>query len=259
MTSENKLSRKEYIKQRTLEIYNSMPQEKKLRIQCLSERDEIIELNYAFFGYVASHTFINNPSVTYEDKLQSALMHFCECFWWYKWKGDETHKGYRQDLSFSVFFKPRIGEMIERELNEVKYSIRRSLCMEVGKQLGKHWAKVTYEDLSDPRLHLPADKMNSLKTIFGTMYMADLSEHELYIESPTYRDSIADKLDDRYNSVEELLVHEMVRTEEKLTEAKLRELSYLLGIHIDVLKDALPRAEAILYNRLKSEMDLFSD
>ena len=80
----DKISKNAYIKQRTLEIYDSMPQDKELRKQCLKERDEIIELNYAFFGYVATKTFINSTIATYEDKLQSALMHFCECFWWYK-------------------------------------------------------------------------------------------------------------------------------------------------------------------------------
>ena len=36
--------------------------------------DEIIELNYTFFGYVATHTYINNSSISYEDKFQSALL-----------------------------------------------------------------------------------------------------------------------------------------------------------------------------------------
>ena len=121
---------KEYIKKRTIEIYDSLPQDRELRMKCIKERDEIIDLNYAFFGYIATKTFINNSSISYEDKFQSAVMHFCECWWWYHWDGDEHHKGYRKDLAFTVFFKPRIAEMIERELNEVKYSIRRSICME---------------------------------------------------------------------------------------------------------------------------------
>lgn len=83
--------------------------------------------------------------------------------------------------------------MIERELNEVKYSIRRSLCMEVGQQLGKHWGQVRYEDLSDPRLHLPVDKMNSLKAMFGSLYIADLDEHEAYIPAAVYRISEFEK------------------------------------------------------------------
>ena len=172
MVEKDRLPTKEYIKQRTLELYDSLPQDESNRKLRTDVRDEVIDLNYSFFGYIATHTYINNTSVTYEDKLQSALMHFCECWWWYKWKGNDKHKGYRQDLSFTVFFKPRIGEMIERELNEVKYSIRRSLCMEAGAQLGKHWAQVRYDDLS--KVSMPPEKLNSLKAIFGTVYWADL-------------------------------------------------------------------------------------
>lgn len=251
------------IKRLTLEIYDSMPQEKEKRKNCFQERDAIITLNYKFFGYVASRTFINNSSVTYEDKLQSALMHFCECFWWYKWKGDETHKGYRSDLSFSVFYLPRIGEMIERELNEVKYSIRRTLCMKVGNQLGKHWGKVTYADLSDPRIKLSASEMNSLKAIFGTLYIADIADHETYIAAdPTTALSIDTQLTEKYDSVEELLIHDMIILEEKLTDKELKHMSDMYQIDIKVLKDALPRAEAILLKRIRASQyaqDVFSE
>lgn len=249
----------EFIKQRTLEIYDSMPQDKELRRACLDERDEIIELNYAFFGYVAKSTFINNPTVTYEDKLQSALMHFCECFWWYKWRGDATHKGYRQDLSFTVFYKPRIGEMIERELNQVKYSIRRSLCMEVGDQLGKHWGKVRYEDLADPRLKLSAEKMNTLKAIFGSLYIADLADHEAYIPAPTISSHIEDQLTDNYESLDELLIQEMIRDESKLSNAQIYELATIYGIDPDILILHRKSAEDLLYARLKRSTDLIDE
>lgn len=247
---------KEYIKARTLEIYDSMPQEKELRKQCLKERDEIIDLNYAFFGYIASHTFINNSSVTYEDKLQSALLHFCECFWWYKWKGDETHKGYRQDLAFTVFYKLRIGEMIERELNEVKYSIRRSLCMEVGNQIGKHWGKVKYEDLSNPILKLSPEKMNSLKAIFGTLYMADLADHEMFLESKQhYVDSPFENPSCRYDTIEELLIHDMIVTESKLSDAELHHMADMYQLDYIELKRAQPRALSILKSRLEKRIE----
>lgn len=252
-------SRSDYmsVKQKTIELYDSLPQELEARKSRLDVRDKIIELNYSFFGYIASHTFINNSAVTYEDKFQSALLHFCECWWKWRWDGDEHHKGYRKDLSFAVFFKPRVGEMIERELNEVKYSIRRSLCMEVGKQLGKHWGKVTYDDLSDPRLHLPADKMTALKAIFGTLYTADLEEHELYIPAdPVAPESFLDKMNDKYDDIESLLIDEMVRTEEKITEAKLAHMSEMYGIEINVLKDALPSAERKLYMNLKKAVEM---
>ena len=247
---------KDYIKRRTLEIYDSMPQDKALRMRCLKERDELIEINYSFFGYIATHTFINNSSVTYEDKLQSALLHFCECFWWYKWdgSGDPNHKGYRSDLAFTVFFKPRIGEMIERELNEVKYSIRRSLCMEAGEQLGKHWGQVKYDDLA--QVTLPADKMNSLKAIFGSMYWADLDTHAMFIAASSKIPSVLDTLNDRYDSLEDLLIHEMIDAERRLTDADLVQMGDLYCISVEDLRRALPRAENMLYKQLKDHQQI---
>lgn len=240
----------EFIKSETLRLYSTLPQDEEERKKRLDVRDRIIELNYTFFGYVASHTYINNPSVTYEDKFQSALMHFCECWWWYQYS-----KKYRTDLSFAVFFKPRIGEMIERELNEVKYSIRRSLCMEVGKQLGKHWGQVKYEDLA--KVNLPADKMNSLKAIFGSIYIADLADHENYMTELDDRvPSILDDLSDNYDSIRELLIHEMIESEEPLTDAKLRKLSEMYSIEFSELQKEAEPAKQELYRRLKEKLDI---
>lgn len=263
----------DFVKKRTLEIYDSMPQDKELRKNCLSERDEIIDLNYKFFGYVASNTYINNTSVTYEDKLQSCLCHFCECFWWYKWKGDDTHKGYRQDLSFTVFFKPRLGEMIERELNEVKYSIRRSLCMEVGAQLGKHWGKVNYDDLK--LVDLPVDKMNSLKAIFGSLYIEDIDKYDTYIDDTSYQDIFdidmnedfdisidTDKNSDgeivniNYDGIENLLIHDMILLQSKLDDDELYKMSQMYDIDVNILKKFRPIAEKHLLKILKEKLDL---
>ena len=251
---EAKLKSNASIKEKTLALYALLPEDEEGRKARTDIRDKIIELNYAFFGYVASHTFINNSSVTYEDKLQSALLHFCECWWWYKWA-----ERYRTDLSFTVFFKPRIGEMIERELNEVKYSIRRSLCMEVGEQLGKHWGKVTYEDLSDPNLDLPIDKLNSLKAIFGSLYIADVEDHLLYIEAPAYQKSIYESKTDEYDSVEDFLINQMIELECKITDDMLIHFSDKYGLDIKELRDALPIAEEILYKRIKENLDLYSE
>ena len=254
--TEGQQNRWDYVKQKTRDLYLTLPQDKKSRMSRIDIRDEVIELNYTFFGYVASHTYINNTSISYEDKFQSALGHFCEIWWTYLWQGDETHKGYRQDLSFAVFFKPRIGEMIERELNEVKYSVRRSLCMEVGAMIGKHWGKVTYEDLSDPRVKLPADKMNSLKAIFGTVYVADLEDHLIYMEAPKTFDSIDSMVKVEYNDIEELLIQEMIQTEEKLDEKHLQNMAEVYQIEIEILREKLPAAEDILYHRLMSRLDV---
>lgn len=242
-----------YIKQRTLELYDMLPQEKEARKACTDIRDEIFELNYKFFGYIASHKFINNSSITYEDKFQSACLHFMECWWWYKWKGDETHKGYRQDLAFSVFFKPRITEMMERELDDVKYSLRRTLCMKVGAQLDKHWGQVKYEDLSDPRVHVTPAEMTALQAIFGSLYDANLEDHEVYLQS--YIDTSEPiELTDEYNTVEELLIHEMIEEEEKITPAKLKKMADMYGIELAELKEKLPIAEKMLLERLQDKL-----
>lgn len=243
------MSKQAYIKQRTLELYDSLPQDEEERKKRTDVRDEIIELNYAFFAYVASHTYINNVSVTYEDKFQSALFHFCKCWWWYKFAAK-----YRTDLSFTVFFKPRISEMIERELNEVKYSVRRSLCMEAGKQLGKHWAQVRYEDLS--KVNLPADKMNSLKAIFGTLYWADIEEHSMYLEAPLEYESEFEHLTDEYDSIEELIIRELVAEESQLSDAYLKKMSDIYQIEYHVLKEAYPKALQLLHDRLHEKLDL---
>ena len=245
---EKKSNQNQTIKDKTMQLYLQLPQVKAERIKRIDIRDKIIELNYSFFGYVASHTFINNPSVTYEDKFQSALMHFCECWWWYQWDGDETHKAYRKDLSFSSFYRQRVGEMIERELNEVKYSIRRSLCMEVGNQLGKHWGKVSYDDLS--QVTLPPEKMNSLKAIFGTLYWADLGTHELYIESDERFSTFEYPNNKTCMTVTDVLIKEMCDNESKLSDNDLVRIASKYNLDFWDLKKSLPDAEYILYKKL---------
>lgn len=245
------------VKRRTLELYDSLPQEKQARMARIDVRDEVIKLNYTFFGAIARDTFINNTSVEYIDKFQSALLHFCECWWWYQWDGDENHKGYRKDVAFTSFFKLRVAEMIERELNEVKYSLRRSLCMKAGAQLGKHWGQVKYEDLSS--VNLPADDMMSLKAIFGSIYWADLAEHELYMPAPDEGATDVSKyLTDEYNDLQGLLIHEMVSREAPLTDVDLYQLAELYGVSFAELKKTLPSAMSELYRRLKSGEEMYS-
>ena len=246
----DKLSKQEWVKLRTLELYDYLPQTTlEERYTYTDIRDEIIELNYTFFGYVATHTYINNSSISYEDKFQSALLHFCTM--WHKFRFAPK---YRTDLSFAVFFKPRIGECIERELNEVKYSLRRSLCMEAGAQLGKHWGQVKYEDLKD--VNLPADKMQALQAMFGTMYWGDLETHALFIAADnTYTDE-ENLYSDNYNSIEEMLIHEMVLQEKKLDDAELLQIAIVQDIPFHQLKQILPKAEKELYNRLETALEI---
>lgn len=234
---------KEYVKQKTSELYDSLPHDKEARMNSLEIRDQIIELNYSFFGYVASSTYVDNT--TYEDKFQTALCSFLTMWWKYKW----TPK-YRDDLSFAVFFKPRISEEIRRYLSPVSYSVRRTLCMKAASQLNKHWSKVVYEDLE--KIDLPANELNSLKVILGTPYPADLSEYELYLEAPEHVSSIEDYQTTKYDSIEELLIQEMIETESPINDKKLHEMAELYSIDYDVLKSTLPTAMQQLYKRLTS-------
>lgn len=242
-------SSSEQIKRMTLELYDQLPQDLEERLKRTDIRDKVFELNYTFFGYVASHTFINNSSITYEDKFQSACCAFLNMWWKYKYAAK-----YRTDLSFTVFFRPRIAEEIERELNEVKYSIRRTLCMEVGEQVGKHWGQVKYDDLSDPRLHLPPEKLNSLKAMFGTLYTADIEDHEMFLEAE--KSSVFELPSDNYNTVHDFLIHEMIYEECKLTDSKLLEMEDVYGIDFWEMKQELPKAERDLHKMLQDSVDL---
>lgn len=250
----------EEIKQKTYELYASLPVEYDERRARTDIRDQIIDLNYAFFGYVAATTFINNSTISFEDKFNSAVLGFCENDLWMKWcwKGDANHRGYRDDISFTSFFKPRVGECLERYQNEVKYSLRRDLCLKAGKQLGKHWQKVNYEDLS--QVTLPADEMMSLKACFGTLApSADYETQVMYIEAPRQCRSISSIYTDKYDDLETMLVMHMIDTETRLNDRELKKLSAMLTVPYEALKAALPAAEARLYNQLHEIVDLNND
>lgn len=241
----------DFRKLRTIELYDYLPQTTiEERATYLDIRDAVIELNYKFFGYIASHKFVNNTYISYEDKFQSALFHFCEL--WPKYRFITTK--YRTDVAFGVFFKPRITECMERELDEVKYSLRRALCLEVGNQLGKHWAKVTYEDLS--KVELTPEKMTALQAIFGSMYVADLDTHAMFIKSDERPVDSLDLYSDDYDSIVDLLIHEMVDRERALTDADIRELSELLNIPEERLNSFMDEAKEKLYQTLTERIDL---
>ena len=249
----NALTEAEFRKLRTIELYDYLPQTTLEERKTFTDiRDAVIEMNYTFFGYIASHKFVNNSFISYEDKFQSALFHFCEMWEKYRFITDR----YRTDVAFGVFFKPRITECMERELDEVKYSLRRTLCMEVGDQLGKHWAKVTYEDLSDPNVKLSGDKMASLQAMFGSMYVADLETHAMFIKSDEKPIDSSDLYSDNYDSLTDMLIHEMVEQERDLTDKDLKKLADLLGLSIEKLQALMPAAKEKLYKTLTDRIEL---
>lgn len=241
----NKKYDKEYIKRRTNELYDQLPMDKEERKIRLDIRDEIIKLNYSFFGYVASNTFVENT--THEDKFQTALLSFMGMWWKYKW----TPK-YRADLSFTVFFKPRLSEEIRRYLSPVSYTTKRCLCMKAAEQVGKKWTEITYDDL--PNVILPPQEMTALKSILGANHSVDLADMEVFLEAPMHQSSIEDYQTTMYNSIEELLIQEMIEQESMLTDRQLKHLANLYTIDFDVLKGALPKALKILHDRLTENL-----
>lgn len=237
----------EYIKARTNELYDSLPMDYDSRIKCFDIRDEILDLNYTFFGYVASSTFVEG--VEYEDKFQTAIMSFLGMWWKYKW----TPK-YRADLSFAVFFKPRISEEIKRYLSVVSYTQRRTACSKAAKQLGKHWTKVTYEDLS--KVTLPAEDMIALKAVLGANIPADISELDTFLESKEPVQGIEKYQTTKYDSIEELLIQEMIERESKLSDKDLKDIADMYSLPHETVTAAYPKSLDILYKRLSDNLDI---
>lgn len=247
-------TKNQFIKRYTNLLYDQLPQTTlEERAQYTEIRDKIIELNYSFFGYVVSRKFLNNSYATYEDKVQACIKRFCECWTWYKFEAK-----YRTDLSFAVFYLPRLGEMLERDFNEVQYSLRRTLCKEVGDQIGKHWGKVTYEDLTDPRVNISSDHMASLMAMFGSLYPGSSDEISPYLEAPdeiSKMHSPVEELTDEYDDFVNLLIREMVNLEKKLTPKDLNRMGEIYRVDPQELKKLVPIAEAQLYDICKSRVD----
>lgn len=249
------MSKNEWVKARTQELYDMLPQTTlEERNKFIDIRNEIIELNYSFFGYVAKNQYVTDPLVTYEDKLQSALTNFCQM--WAKYKFAPK---YRTDLSFAVFFKPRLSECIRRELNTIKYSLRREICMEAAAQIGKHWGKLAKEDL--PNIKLPPQKMQILETIFNSQNDASYEDNTVNIEGISQHNfdsqyAIDNIYTEEYDSLEDLIVHEMIEQESKLDDTQLLKMSKLYGIPFADLLEARPVGEAKLKYQLEESIDI---
>ena len=174
------IDKNEFVKNRTIELYDKLPMTSlEDRKACTEIRDEIIELNYPFFVYLAKKLYVDNSSVTFEDKLQTIIYWFC--ILWPEWRFPKINKyGQYKDyknLSFGVFFKPRLFELSRRELNVIKYSLRRSLCSKAATMLHKDkWADVTREDIA--KLDLPQNELDILERIFNSRYTKDIDNPE---------------------------------------------------------------------------------
>ena len=245
------MKKADWIKARTQELYDMLPQTTlEEREKFTDIRDEIIELNYSFFGYIAKNQYVTDPMATYEDKLQSALTNFCDMWAKYKFAPE-----YRTDLSFSVFFKPRLSECIRRELNTIKYSLRRTICMKAGEQLGKPWTQITKDDI--PKVKLSPSEMRTLEAIFSTQYDAPYDEN---MKSSTEGYNSTYGIDhiytDQYDELEDLIVHEMIEQECKLDDAYLLKMSRMYGIPFADLLKARPIGEEKLKRQLEESIDI---
>ena len=249
------MDKRSWVKARTQELYDMLPQTSLEERNTYTDiRDEIIELNYSFFGYVARGKYVSDPYVTYEDKLQSALLNFCQMWAKYKFAAE-----YRTDLSFAVFFKPRLSECIAREFNPIKYSLRRTICKKAADQLGKHWGEVVREDL--PNVNLPPNEMQILEAIFNTQYnvsFEDIVSASAMVEKRSdysYRDNCIDEIyTEMYDSIEDLIVHELIEKEAPLTDADLKKMSDLYCIPYEDLVDARPIGMAKLKHTLEESI-----
>ena len=249
-------TKKAWIKARTLELYDMLPQTTLAeREQYTDIRDEILQLNYSFLGYVAKETYVTDPMATYEDKLQSASLNFCKMWAKYRFASE-----YRTDLSFAVFFKPRLKECIRRELNTIKYSLRRTICMKAAEQLGKHWGQITKEDIA--KVKLSPQEMQVLESIFCTQYDNsyddDNNSAKLKSAKPDFviTNGIDDIYTEQYDELEDLIIHEMIEQESKLDDAYLLKMSTMYGIPYCELEKARPLGELKLRLQLEESIDV---
>lgn len=296
------MKKNDWVKARTQELYDMLPQTTlSERNKFTNIRDEIIEINYPFFGYIAKHTKVTDPIATYEDKLQVALISFCDMWAKYKYapvyspemdfkedtkyefddyvyhegtlyrckvesgyqgKWDKKYWGkvnrYRTDLAFTVFFKIRLSECVTRELNLIKYSVRRQVCMKAAEQLNKHWGKITKEDIS--KVNLPLQDMQTLEAIFSTQYDTPYEDdyqmggREVSHPERTSTYWIDNIYTEQYDSLEDLILHEMVEQESKLDDAYLLKMSSMYGIPFADLERARPIGEAKLKQQLEESI-----
>ena len=249
------MKKTDWVKARTQELYDMLPQTTLEERNTYTDiRDEIIELNYSFFGYIAKNQYVTDPMATYEDKLQSALTNFC--LMWAKYKFAPE---YRTDLSFAVFFKPRLSECVRRELNTIKYSLRRQICMKAAAQLGKHWGQITKEDVA--KVKLPPQEMQVLESLFCTQYDTTYEDNGISNVKPGQSEfivsyGIEELYTENYDELEDLIVHEMIEQESKLDDAYLLKMSQMYGIPFVDLERARPCGELKLKAQLEEYLDV---
>ena len=104
------------------------------------------------------------------------------------------------------------------------------------------------------KVTLPEEDLVALKSILGSKHPQDISELEYCIDGHAPIHDVEKYVTDKFDSIEELLIQEMIRQEAPIDDKQLKYLSDLYGIELSELQDALPRAMRILHNRLTNNL-----
>ena len=95
--------------------------------------------------------------------------------------------------------------------------------------------------------------------MFGSMYPADLGDYETFLNSKPSKVSIDNyiaSVGDNYNTLEDMLIHEMVERESKLSDKDLRKMSQLYSIDYNLLVRKRTKAEKMLYDQIQNNLSI---
>ena len=132
--------------------------------------------------------------------------------------------------------------------------------MKAAKQLGKKWTEITKEDIQ--YVQLDQQDMHVLETIFNTRNNASYDDGDGDVKLKNVQHGfiasygIDNIYTENYDSLEDLIVHEMIEAESKLEDADLLKMSELYGIPFCDLQKARPLGEEKLKIMLEEYIDI---
>lgn len=234
---------------RTLELYSQLdPTDPELRSARIDIRDEIFNLNYQFFHHVTHHTHLDNNRYGYEDKFQEVCAQFLEIWWWYQYP-----PRFKTPVAWSTYFRIRLKERTERELNELSYSMYRSTMIECQKLLDlETWTQVKPEMLQQIQGH--SDLVHRAMRMFNrNQYYA--IEDVMHLAADNTRYSDISTYCDAPDSVCDILISEMLNRESPLTDSEIEDISDIYTISFYDLSRELDNARVKLFLKLKDAVN----
>lgn len=237
----------EYIKSRTLDLYNELPiDDAKARQSRIDIRDELFGMHMNLFRKIAHRTYLDHNRYDYDDKFQEVCLQFAEIWWWYKWP-----PRYKTETSFSSYFFIRLKERAERSLNELSYSVYRSTLIECQELLGlDHWTKVKPDMLS--AIEGNVDTVQLAMRLFNRNFYTPIDSHyDLQASSSSLVGGVLESYCENPSDIRRLLISEFIYRECDLSPKDLQEISDIYSIPLDCLEDNLQEAKKELYYELK--------